>query len=264
MTLITRLNTAFTDTTLPILQRDPVLPNEGGVLLFEPKNIGTYPSQESNVSAQTLSSLTLTPRDVPVGAGTYDPATGEWSASATFAPNPADLYQDNTHAYCLSIWVDVPETHPGYSILMWGGDRGNLNAVDNKSLTMHWGDTDSRSFIIYKPDINSGNERQNGFINTLPVGVNRVGYAWQKNDVNGTPTWQWKGIVNNGTPGGWNNDTFGTGAAGINTASSSNVLWTNDGNSSIYRFYLENLTLSGRTPEQVWDADWARGNGRYS
>jgi len=22
--------------------------------------------------------------------------------------------------------------------------------------------------------------------------------------------------------------------------------------------------VSGRTPEQVWDADWARANGRYS
>lgn len=263
MTLITRLSTAFTDTTLPILQKDPVLPNEGAVLLFEPKSLGTYPSQDPTVSAQDLQSLTLTPRSVPVGAGTYDPATGKFNAAATFAPNPADLYQDNTHAYCLSIWIGVPETHAPYRVLMWGGDRNSLNTVDNKSLTMHWDNTDTRRLLIYKPDINSGNERQNGFLNVLPVGVNRVGYAWQKNDVNGTPTWQWKGIVNNGTPGNWNNDTFGTGAAGINTASSSSVLWTND-NSSIYRFYLEDLTVSGRTPEQVWAADWARGNGRFS
>jgi hypothetical protein len=32
----------------------------------------------------------------------------------------------------------------------------------------------------------------------------------------------------------------------------------------LYRMYWENLTESGRTPEQVWAADWARGNGRFS
>ena len=57
--------------------------------------------------------------------------------------------------------------------------------------------------------------------------------------------------------------THGTGADGIqlNSAWKLKLHQTFPG---LARFYVENLSVSGRTAEEVWAADWARGNGRFS
>lgn len=278
MTLITRLSTAFTDTTLPILQRDPVIPNAGGVVLFDFKNPGTWPSQDSPVTSYNSlvnnSWPTLTATNTNQ---TYDPSTGRVTATsgtALFMEDASNrLFADTTANYCISFWVYMPSSNPAYATYFAKG-AGNTN-TNTHSFIVRVGIGDSERIEMYRPSSTDGSATANAVSFGTPTvdddnlatdAVYRVGYAWSKN----AGQWQHKGILNNGTPTSYANSTFGTGADGVqeNAAWTGKLFGSAGGASStdlgVYRFYLENLTVSGRTPEQVWDADWARGNGRYS
>jgi hypothetical protein len=117
--------------------------------------------------------------------------------------------------------------------------------------------------------------------------IYRIGYAWYWDP--SESAWREKWVVDNGTVGtktvaAWSQQGHGIdlgqgkddngSALGLRTpwavmgfggdAFSTNETgwWGSD--HKLYRLYIEDNTRSGRTPEQVWAADWVRGNGRYS
>jgi len=276
MTLITRLSTAFTDTDLPILQRDSVIPNAGAVVLYDFKNPGTWPDQTSPITS--YASLvnndwpTLSPTPTPA-EHTYDSTSGRVTpldtAAASFGFPVEDastrLFADLTANYCISMWVYKPTTTTAFDIGYFARNAsGGVAQGTDHSLIVRI-EPSANVIQFLRPD--------SSFTSNLVAlsapgnAVSRIGYAWSKN----SGTWQHKGILNNGSPTAYVDSSFGTGANGIQD----NAAWTGrlfgaygyasaDSGMGIYRFYVENLTLSGRTPEQVWAADWARGNGRFS
>jgi len=262
MTLITKTTTAFTDTSLPILQKDPVLPNVGGVVLFDFKNVGTWSSQSSPVTTFT----SLTNNSWPVlsasnASNTYSPSTGRVTATGntdlSLETSGSRLFADLTANYCFSLWIYVPTAFSFYETYLSKGTGSNTNA--DRTLTVRGG-SGNRLLEISR---SGGSDL---FSYTAPAaGVYRLGYAWSKN----SGTWQYKTCVNQ-SENNWQTSASGTGANGVyeNTANNG-VLFGSAGGAAptglgVYRFYLENLTLSGRTASQVWAADWERGNGRYS
>jgi hypothetical protein len=278
MTLITRLSTAFTDTTLPILQKDPVIPNAGGIVLFDYKNPGTWLSQGSQVTSyNSLVNNSWPTLSASNGNNTYDATTGRVTATSSTSLPLEDssnrLFADTTANYCISLWVYMPTSNPDRATYFSKG-IGSQN-VNTHSFVVRVFQTDTESIQMFRPASTDGSATINLITfgsaavddENLPTNaVHRVGYAWSKN----AGQWQHKGILNNGTPTSYVNSTFGTGTDGVqeNAAWTGSLFGAAGGEAptglGVYRFYLENLTVSGRTPEQVWDADWARGNGRFS
>ena len=278
MTLITRLSTTFTDTTLPILQKDPVIPNAGGVVLVDFKNTGTWPSQESPITSyNSLVNNNWPTLTASNSSTTYNATTGRVTATGAVSLPVEDasnrLFADTAANYCISLWVYLPDSNPFFSSYFSKG-TGNVN-VNTHSFFVRVGGTGSERIEMYRPASTDGSASSNGIVfgtttvddEDLPTnGIYRLGYAWSKN----AGQWQHRGILNNNTPTAWANSTFGTGADGVQeNASWTGRLFGDSGGAAstglgVYRFYLENLTVSGRTPEQVWAADWARGNGRFS
>lgn len=277
MTLITKLGTSFTDTALPVLQKDPVIPNTGGVVLYDFKSPSTWASQGSPITS--YSSLvgttwpTLTASD---NNATYSSSTGRVTASAAaYTSLPTEnagnrLFADLTANYCLSIWIFKPSTayssaSPAYFSKCPQDFSVSLNQ-NQHSLAIE-GNSGINGVRIMRPASTDGNAQTNiASFSSLATGVHRLGYAWAKN----SGQWQHRSILNNGTASAWANSTFGTGTNGVQENSAwtgrlfGHLGGTHAQGLGIYRFYLENLTLSTRTPEQVWAADWARGNGRFS
>lgn len=262
MTLITKTTTAFTDTSLPILQKDPVLPNAGAVVLFDFKNVGTWSSQSSPVT--TFTSLTTSSWPVLSASNannTYSPSTGRVAATgATELPLEtagSRLFADLTANYCFSIWIYVPTAFNFFETYLSKGTGSNTSS--DRTLTVRGG-SGTRLLDISR----AGGTDQFNYV-APAAGVYRIGYAWSKN----SGTWQYKTCVNQ-SENAWQNSASGTAANGVyeNTANNGALFGTAGGAAptglGVYRFYLENLTVSGRTVTQVWDADWARGNGRYS
>ena len=92
-----------------------------------------------------------------------------------------------------------------------------------------------------------------------------MGYAWQWSGSN----WQAKSVANNGTPSAWGDISGLTDSnVGLYNTAFDHPFLINFGSASVggsvYRLLIEDLTESGRTPEEVWAADWAVGNGRFS
>ena len=267
MTLILRLGSSFTDTSLPFLQKDSALPDAGGVQLFDFKNPGSYPSQSATFNSgepfQTLVSTNTVTQSYAEAdsAGTFSSATGALTGELDLSPVASDPFviDDVSHNYCFSWWFKLPTTTANNLKLAESPAGGNrsfqvLSINAGSGLTgfnfNHWGQT--------------SNARTTGF--TYAGGsVFRMGYAWQWSGSN----WQSKSVANNGTPSAWANISGLTDSnVGLYNTASTNPFLINFGSASVggsvYRLLIEDLTESGRTPEEVWDADWAVGNGRFS
>jgi len=327
MALITRLSSAFTDTTLPILQKDPVLPAAGGVFLLDGKNPGSWSGGSTIGVADPLKSLSrtaaadgtnpgqgywtsgVTPQDLsPISKPlAYDSATGRItlpsavSPAARFVESQAQgRYLFNAlDSFCISTWVYVAPPEPpatvGPSLLVLTlQPSGNDNARNGLIMTCAVGaggaagaggfqaSRPARIGYPVSPGVVAATRTDNfiygGASNqpaALTAGIHRLGAAWyRKNDNNwyqrpildqvlgaelATPSHVTTGLDLGQTTAGGARDPFWV--AAIGGRATSNTFGTPN---ALYRLYIENLTLSGRTPEEVWAADWARGNGRYS
>ena len=274
MTLITRLSTAFTDATLPILRKDPVLPDTaltgaGDQVLYDWKNVGTWPSQAGTINAGDTFFSLADPNVAGVGDGvdaniaaTYDSATGRVSTTNTaglyIEESYDDIFSDPTADYVVSFWMsrDVTSFYP----LLSQKGTGNVN-VNTHSFAIYGGDN-TTSVAWHHPragDPDANRNRVNFAAVTLGT-MNRYGVHWTKS----SGSWRIRGVLNNNTPGGYIAMTHGTGANGIQLNSAWKWRLRAESASDIARIYVENLSVSGRTAEEVWDADWARGNGRFS
>lgn len=113
---------------------------------------------------------------------------------------------------------------------------------------------------------------------TLSPGIHRLGYTWYKsgsiwrsqpitNQTVGTDLantgFESQGIdLGQTTHDGARDNFWHTHIGGIAHSGAGSSCWGT--NHALCRIYIENLSLSGRTAQQVWDADWARANGRFS
>lgn len=291
MTLITRLSTAFTDTSLPTLRRDPAISN-GTMFLWEPKNQFCYPSQNALIQEAEWTSMnniafeeykSATGVDWPQFSNGhsswaspsntlyYDAATASVSGDPDGADNrftgpafgsSADLFPDATHHYAMSFWVK-------YTSSPFAFDGGNHQRLFDSGDFYLWPDSTVKSFALtstFSLQKNSANGLQTmstDSLNNKPINiVNQFGFAWAVVD----GVWKYKTVVNNIVlnNGDWQNDVAGTSTDGIVTGASAWVELHPQSVTKFYRILVEDLTISGRTPEQVWAADWARGNGRFS
>lgn len=314
MTLITRLSTAFTDTTLPILQKDPVIPAAGARILLDFKSPGTWNQSDSTIG-KTDPIYSLVNNGAPTGLDpglvyqntdqvngsthtatmNYDAATGRVTfpagdasagalESTRYLEKNGSFYiiDDLTAGYCFSMWLYI-DANGAVCTLLNDMRDGNDNARRGFVVSYR---NDQKRIMVSKPSrigfpidasTTASSRNDNEFLSpdNLTSGVYRVGYAWYK--VNGV--WKYRGIWDNAIGTEVNMLGFGTtgydaGQATHNGARDPRRNWgigkwlngtTAFGTThGLYRLYVENLTVSGRTPEQVWAADWARGNGRFS
>lgn len=276
MTLITRLSTAFTDATLPFLRKDSVLPDTaltgaGDRVLYDWKNVNTWPSQAGTINVGDTFFSLADPNVAGVGDGvdanvaaTYDPATGRVSTTNIYAgdlqveDNYDDIFSDPTADYVVSFWMSFDTTSVRPALSLKGS--GDLNA--NTHSFVVYGGNNTTEVSWYHPSPGDIDARSNevGFPAVTLGTMNRYGVHWTKS----SGSWQIRGVLNNGTPGSYQSLSHGTDVNGIQLNSAWKWRFRATPPSDIARIYVENLSVSGRTAEQVWDADWARGNGRYS
>lgn len=334
MTLITRLATTFTDTTLPKLVRDPVLV-DGSMYLIDGKNPYVYsgggadnlldPSEplfslaESSFAdgtnlGQGYWTSTTTPIDLSTvtRALSHNPVTGRFSfpsqpdgnkfarfieseATGTYIFNAFD-------SYCISAWLYIGNTG-GVWFYVQGAGNDNARIALSSEVSLNAGPLDgnanngpswrrpSRIGYPIEPGVTATTrvDNQPHLYGQQPVvptaGIYRIGFAWYRKS-NGdyafgnTGDWHQQAIFQEALQGelatpshvttgldlgqstaGGARDPYWVAALGGRGGSSSGV-WGTD--TALCRFYVENLSVSGRTPEQVWAADWTRGNGRFS
>ena len=275
MTLITRLSTAFTDTTLPLLRKDPVLPTTsltgaGDRVLYDWKNVGTWPSQATAINAGQQFFSLADPTVAGVGDGvaanisaTYNPTTGRVSTvnfpGLILEDAATDIFSDPAADYVVSFWMSVDAVRAFPALITKGS--GDLNTNTHSFIV--YGGNSNTSVTWYQPAATDADARSN-FISfpssSITLGqMNRFGIHWTKS----SGSWRIRGVLNNGTPQAYKSMTHGTDANGIQILSSRLAVRA-EAEMDFARIYVENLTVSGRTAEQVWDADWARANGRYS
>lgn len=357
MTLITRLSTAFTDTTLPVLKRDPVLPNVGGRYLIDAANsysVSGLTSDPGNPNAYNAPLYSLTddgiattgavigdhvlrdkkpgaggvPTDMEDAAGLYRAGIGYTGGTTPYFwfPDQPDhpsgtfggvstvtdgskrlryiesqrdgLYaiDDPSHGYTVSLWVKLGTSskaglfsrnlastppgsagYPGFGVV--ASSAGISVRRDQTGAFANWRTSGSSNNYI--------TSTQTLLASPSTATIYRIGYSWYWDA--SESAWREKWIVDNGTVGtktvaAWSQQAHGIdlgqgissngSAVGVRTphavmgfggdpfSSSESGWWGSD--HKLYRLYIEDNTRSGRTPEQVWDADWARGNGRFS
>ena len=324
MALITKLSSAFTDPTLPILQKDPVLPAAGGVFLLDSKNPGSWSGASTIETSAPLNSLARataadgtnpgqgywttygTPTDLATISKplAYDSATGRITFPSAGTNNAARFIESQaqgrylfnaTDAFCISAWVYITSTGSLLLLtLQQAGSDNNRNGLLISALPGPGGAggaaggfqviRPSRVGYPISPGVTASTRTDNyayGGSNNSPAaltsGVHRLGYAWyRKADGNwysrpildqtigaelATPTHVTTGLDLGQTTAGGARDPYWVAALGNRVQNAPNTFGTSN---ALCRLYIENLTVSGRTPEQVWAADWARGNGRFS
>jgi hypothetical protein len=357
MTLITRLSTAFTDTTLPLLKRDPVLPNVGGRYLIDAANTYSISGLISNAATANTYNAALysltddgiattgvligdhvlrdkgpgasgVPADMEDAAGIYRAGIGYAGGAAPYfwfpdqPDHPAGTFaglsaitdgskrlryieserdgrypiDDPSHGYTVSVWIKL-----GTSSKKELFNRNLTNTVPGGSGYPGFGLAASSAGISVKRDQTGAfaDFRTSGSSNSYVTNsqtvlaspstatIYRIGYAWYWDA--SASLWREKWLIDDGTVGtktvaAWDQQAHGIdlgqgvsnngSAQGVRTpyavmgfggdafSSSESGWWGSD--HKLYRLYIEDNTRSGRTPEQVWAADWARGNGRFS
>ena len=270
MTLITRLATSFTDTTLPRLIKDPVIPAAGARLLVDMKSIATWPSQASSIttSNQLFSIADTTPAWPTLGvAGTHtynstrgglqgnnsaDAASGLWLSDAS-----TGIFDNAAHSWAFTLWIYRGAITTGSTFLMITDRAVGIVAYANIA---------AFDVVIRGAD-GTGNTANPAVPNNR---LTRVGFTVYQDS---SFQWKYRTVTDNVVSSSERNLLGATntqGGAGLRASASGTTRPRIFASSNVpadylfYRTYAENLTLSGRTYQQVFDADWARGNGRFS
>jgi hypothetical protein len=280
MTLITRLSTAFTDTTLPILRKDPVLTGTGSLILYDFKATanqaaGFNPASPQFVNLGTYAGRTsITPLSIAPSNYAYDQTKGAivWN---TGSPNPIPV-EDNASSGS----SDLFNTTDDFLVILWASRRaadlgtfffnnylgkgsGSTSSGDQSFYFMNNGTTPSNSIIAR---INFNTVSSHATSASFPTGPSSGG-----NPVQLAMHWFWNGSA-------WEMNAYSNkvkAAAEPTSANPMRLAATNlsffrqvggyGGNGSqVHRLVIENLTASGRTAAEVLALDYAYSNGRFS
>lgn len=279
MTLITRLSTAFTDTSLPKLRIDPVLADAGSLVLYDFKakanqaagfdpaspefvNIGSYTGRTSIKPLDWSSNYLYdaTKGAVVWDSGTVTPIAVEANASS----GSSDLF-NTTDDFLVILWASRRATNLGtffYPNYLAKG-TGTTGSGDQSLYFMNNGTTPANS-IIARINFNtvSGTANSTATVGGPTTGGNPVqlamhwfynGSAWEMNAYSnktksGTEPTSSDPLWLAGTNLGFFEQTGGYGGEG----------------SQVHRLVIENLSTSGRTAAEVLALDYAYSNGRFS
>lgn len=271
MALITKLSTSFSDITLPKLVKDPAIV-DGTRLLVDMKSVGTWPSQASSITTSSeLFSLTdnTWPTLGVAGTHTYNSARGGIQANAQADANSGlwlsdtstGIFNDATHAWAFTFWFYRGASAGAGSIFLLQDRAVDFtSAAAGGPCTLNVVGADGSNNL--------------GYLIGPAYGVlRRVGFTVYQD---GSNVWKWRSITDNSvspeaTLAGATNTAGGAGLrASASGTTRPRVFPVPAGYSGVptdylfYRTFAEDLTISGRTYTQAFDADWARGNGRYS
>lgn len=270
MTLITRLTTSFTDTTLPKLVKDPAIV-DGTRLLVDMKSAGTWLSQGSSVTtSDELFSLvdnswpTLSVRGTHTYSSTRGGLQGNASADASsglwLSDTSTGIFNDATHAWAFTFWF-----------YRGAATSGNISLLEDEAVTLRSAGTGGPITLkIFGAD---GTANQNFLLGANYSILRRVGFTVYQDSSN---VWKRRSVTDDSISAESNlsGATNTAGGAGIRASASATTrprVFSVPATLSVvptdylfYRTFVEDLTVSGRTYQQAFDADWARGNGRFS
>lgn len=279
MTLITRLSTAFTDTSLPKLRLDPVLTDAGSLVLYDFKakanqaagfdpaspefvNIGSYTGRTSitplSVSANYL--YDATKGAIVWNSGNPNPIPVEANASS----GSSDLF-NTTDDFLVILWASRRATNLGtffFNNYLAKG-TGTTGSGDQSFYFMNNGTTPASS-IIARINFNTASSHATGagFIGGPTTGGSPVQLAMH---------WFWNGSA-------WEMNAYSNKGVDGQSVTSANPIWLAGTNlaffrqtggyggegSQVHRLVIENLTASGRTAAEVLNLDYNYSNGRFS
>lgn len=270
MTLITKLATSFTDTTIPKLTKDPVIPATGARLLLDMKSSGTWPSQASTITTSD-SIFSLVDNSWPTlsvrGSHTYNSTRGGMQANAALdastglwlSNTSTNIINDATASWAVTFWFYRGASH-----------SGSLRLIDDNAFQVQSNNAGPWFWRIFGAN---GTVNEQFFDGNSYSILRRAGFTVYQDAGN---IWRYRTVNNTSVSSEFalSGATNTVGGAGLLASASSTtrprVFSAPSGFNNVptdflfYRFYAENLTLSGRTYQQVFDADWARGNGRFS
>lgn len=270
MTLITKLATSFTDVTLPKLVKDPAIPANGARLLVDMKSAGTWPSQAASITTSSQM-FSLVDNNWPTlsvrGTHTYSPSRGGLQSNNTvdsssglwLSNTSTNIINDATASWAVTFWFYRGASH-----------SGSLRLIEDNAFQVQSNSAGPWFWSIFGANGTTNDQFFDG--NTYGI-LRRAGFTVYQDASN---VWRYRTVSNTTVSSEFalNGATNTAGGAGLRVSASGTtrprVFTVPAGFSQIptdflfYRFYAENLTLSGRTFQQVFDADWARGNGRFS
>lgn len=247
---------SFTNTALPKLEKDPIIPREGAILLFDPKNEESWPSQAAPTGgAQTLYNLV---RDgsahdaiVPT-AWTWDATKDALVHPASASPIPAGLPDLEDKDVLGIVWVNVLAAPSSYMPLMGRAESVSPGANNQFLLAVN---TDLKPRIDIQATAANGNKLSG---TALTVGLHQVGFWIERRSSDGRIHGH---VYVDGAE-----DVSGTAVSMIATSldPSTYQLTLGGSNSSglgvspwpFRRWYLEDLTASGRSAATVIADDY--------
>jgi hypothetical protein len=276
MTLITKLTTSFSDTTLPKLRLDPLLTDAATPLLYDFKSSAGR-NTSFNPSAPSFKNLgTYT----TVGSITPSTANFPWSSTKgalTYASNTDNLtialesyatsqIFNSTDNFVVILWASKRSADLGaffYTNYLCKG-AGNTGSGDQTLAFMHGGTTASFTGVRARVRLASSAGAA-GDISTIggpSIGGSPVQLAM---------SWRWTGTQ-------WLATSYSNGVKDAGEITSASPLWLASSNltffgqtggygakgSQVHRLLIENLTGSGRTAQDVVTLDYATNNGRFS
>jgi hypothetical protein len=280
MTLITRLSTAFTDTSLPKLRKDPVLTDAGSLVLYDFKAKANQAAGFDPASPQFVNIGSYTGRTsiAPISISAnyaYDQTKGAivWDAGTTVSPIPveanassgsSDLF-NTTDAFLVILWASRRATGLGTffanNYLCKG--TGTSSSGDQSFYFANNGTTPSNS-IIARINFNtsSSHATSSAFIGGPSTGGNPVQLAmhWFYNG----SAWEMNAYSNKAKAAGEPTSADPLWLAGTNLAFFQQTGGFGGAGSQVHRLVIENLTASGRSVTDVLDLDYAYSNGRFS
>jgi hypothetical protein len=270
MTLITRLSTNFTDTTLPKLVKDPAIVH-GTRLLVDMKSPGTWPSQASSITTSDQL-FSLVDNSWPTlgvrGTHTYDSTRGGLHANAQadadtglwLSDTSSGIFNNATHAWAFTFWFYRGAAATGTFILL-----------EDEAVTIKSNGTGGPCTLNV---IGANGSDNNRYLLATNYGVlRRIGFTVYQNASN---QWKLRTVTDNSVSSEIDlaGATNTAGGAGLMVSASGTTrprVFAAPGGFNIvptdylfYRTFAEDLTVSGRTYQQAFDADWARANGRFS
>jgi hypothetical protein len=251
---------------LPKLEKDIIIPTQGGMLLFDFSNPatwgGTLPA--AGAAVPTTQSFTNLIRGaaggtVPV-AGLAFNGNGLDFSGATAGRVSLGTYDVTSKSLLWIVWVKLPATGTAYAgYLGSAADTSNTNV--NNSFVLYGGASGLKLLgETYDPN---SNQRT-----AIPLGTDAPGTLHQMAVEFNVST----GLLVSYLDGA--QVSSGALAAGVTSLRAAPLplgigAWNGNGTQGafkgrIYRAYQENLTLSGRTALSVVQADYAANNGRFS
>lgn len=265
VSVIQKLSSAFTDTTLPKLYRDPIM-NAGTLALFDFLNSYCNPNADGALaSGVTFNNMV---DGSPIGAtlnasGNASNLTGKTGLSLSGAAGStaklltfgtAGAFDDAVlkHNFLYTLWLKTPAASPatGYTPLLSLSPSG----AGNGNAAQMWSDTGSDGYTVrFQQGNGSGTAVNSQRAATANNAVAQVGY--RMNPGNGEYEMFYNGASLGTLTGG---PTSPLSAAAMTLAIGGGY------NGTIYRMSVEDLTVSGLTGAAQIAADYAANSGRFA